>query len=399
MADNCIAGIHKTNTGKEMSIRVFASLFFIFSLAITTIAQSGRQIDPFRSSLSDSEPVSDSAPSFSESVPLKKRSVPRISPVRGSPALNGNDSSISIARANTKITNESEEIIKVETDLVTIPVSVFDRGGSYIRDIRQDEFAIFEDGEQQEVAYFGTTEQPFTVVLLLDTSPSTEYKIEEIRDAAIAFVGQLKPHDRVMVIEFDGKTNVLADLTGDRKTIRKAIKRADFGDGTALYDAVNFTLANKLSQIQGRKAIVLFTDGVDTASSKAGIDSTIALAEESDSMIFPVYYNTLKETSARELDSYGRPAPGTTAKEYEIGRKYLEELSSYTGGRIFQPESTPGGLKMAFEGIAEELRRQYSIGYIPKTDGEPGQRKEIKVRVDRPNLVLRARDSYVVRAN
>ena len=89
---------------------------------------------------------------------------------------------------------------------------------------------------------------------------------------------------------------------------------------------------------------------------------------------------------------------GVTAEEYALGRKYLEELSDVTGGRIFRPEATPGGLTAAFEGIAEELRRQYNIGYIPKDEAKPGQRKQIKVRVDRPNLLIRARDSYIVGA-
>ena len=202
-----------------------------------------------------------------------------------------------------------------------------------------------------------------------------------------------------MVIEFDGNTHILTEPTGNRQAIYKAIKRADFGGGTSLYDAVDFTLAKRLNGIQGRKAIVLFTDGVDTASSKSNYDQTLALAEESDSLIFPIYYDTFEKTRADQLGVWGPPAPGTTAREYAVGKRYLEELASYTGGRVFQPESTPGGLQNAFEGIAEELRRQYNIGYIPKTDGKPGQRKQIKVRVNRPNLVLRARDSYIVGTN
>ena len=199
-----------------------------------------------------------------------------------------------------------------------------------------------------------------------------------------------------MVIEFDGNVQVLAEATGDRPTIYKAIRKADFGGGTALYDAVSFSLSRRLNAISGRKAIVLFTDGVDTQSSKANYDSTLAMAEEADSLIFPIYYNTFQKTRLGALDVWGPPPPGTTAREYAVGKKYLEELAAYTGGRIFRPEATPGGLTAAFEGIAEELRRQYNIGYIPIEDGKPGQRKQIKVRVNRPNLALRARDSYIV---
>ena len=213
-----------------------------------------------------------------------------------------------------------------------------------------------------------------------------------------------------MVIEFDANVHVLTESTNDRERIYKAIRRADFGGGTSLYEAVQFSLAKRLSAVEGRKAIVLFTDGVDTTSRKASFDSTLDTAEESESLIFPIYYNTFFETARGGLGNVnggiipsinngGYNPPGTTAGEYALGKKYLEELANYTGGRVFRPESTPGGLQAAFEGIAEELRRQYNIGYVPKKDGSPGQRKQIRVRVDRPNLVLRARDSYIVGRN
>ncbi|MEO8042109.1 MAG: VWA domain-containing protein [Acidobacteriota bacterium] len=299
---------------------------------------------------------------------------------------------------NAPATSDGDEVVKVETNLITIPVSVFDRNGLYIPNLKKEDFKIFEDGKEQQIEYFGTTEKPFTLILLLDTSPSTEYEIDEIRDAAKAFVDQLKPQDKVMVVAFDGRVHVLTEATGDRPAIYKAIEKADFGNGTALYDAVSFSISKRMSSVSGRKAIVLFTDGVDTQSSKSNYDTTLALAEEADSLIFPIYYNTYEKTRADAGDPLGMPPPGSTAREYAVGKKYLEELASYTGGRVFRPESTPGGLTAAFEGIAEELRRQYSIGYIPTEDGKPGQRKQIKVRVDRPNLVLRARDSYIVGA-
>ncbi len=178
-------------------------------------------------------------------------------------------------------------------------------------------------------------------------------------------------------------------------SVKGGRKKADFGGGTALYDAVTFSLSKRLNAIDGRKAIVLFTDGVDTVSSKSNYDTTLALAEEADSLIFPVYYNTYNATRSN-TNVWGPAPPGTTSREYAVGKKYLEELAAYTGGRVFRPEATPGGLTKAFEGIAEELRRQYNIGYIPSEDGKAGQRRQIRVRVNRPNLVLRARDSYIV---
>jgi Ca-activated chloride channel family protein len=315
------------------------------------------------------------------------------------------------ANANTvpgtaQAPKDDGEILRVETNLITIPVSVFDRYGLYILGLRQQDFKIYDDGVEQEIAYFGTSDKPFTVALLLDTSPSTAYKIDEIHRAAAAFVDQLQPQDRVMVIEFNNSVKVLTEATTDRNKIYDAINRAKFGYNTSLYNAVDETLRKHLGRIDGRKAVVLFTDGVDTSSRKNTYDSTLSYAEESDSLVFPIYYNTFFDNVDNGLGNInGGSIPGQNRglspigmrpEDYALGRKYLEDLADATGGRVFRPEATPGGLTRAFEGIAEELRRQYNIGFVPKDEGKTGQRRQIKVRVNRPNLVIRSRDSYIV---
>lgn len=375
------------------------ALLFLFCFVSIISAQSGRRITatptPTPAAVEDASEYSESK----ASKRIKPSTEPRFRGVNA-----GNDATVQPKSIETP-NGDEDEVVKVETNLVTIPVSVFDRNGLYIPNLRRTDFKIFEDGKEQEIAYFGTSEKPFTVVLLLDTSPSTEYKIDEIRQAAIAFVDQLKAQDSVMVIEFDANVHVLTEATNDRQRIYKAIGEADFGGGTSLYDAVDFSLRKRLSKIEGRKAIVLFTDGVDTTSSKAGYDSTIRDAEESDSLIFPIYYNTYfqNRTNGGVMSSPfpfpgsgQRQVRGTRPQDYALGRKYLDELAESTGGRVFRPEATAGGLTAAFEGIAEELRRQYSIGYYPSEEGRAGQRKNIKVRVNRPNLVIRSRDSYIV---
>lgn len=382
--------------------------YFLFNFLIIVVmigvsfAQSGRKLAT-APTLSPTV-KQDDAGQYSESKPR----APRTSrPVERFPGIGSGGNPTAPSNSNTTAQTDAKddgEVLRVETNLITIPVSVFDRNGLYIPGLRRDDFKIFEDGVEQEIAYFGTTDKPFTVALLLDTSPSTEYKIEEIQRAARAFVDQLEPQDSVIVIEFNHSVNVLTEATKDRERIYRAIKKADFGDGTSLYNAVDEALRKQLTKITGRKAVVLFTDGVDTTSRKNSYDSTLNYAEESDSLIFPIYYNTYfdnrRSASSSWPDIFGSPTirRGTSPEEYAVGKKYLEELADATGGRVFRPESTPGGLTAAFEGIAEELRRQYNIGYVPKDEGKPGQRKQIKVRVNRPNLLLRARDSYVVGA-
>ena len=170
---------------------------------------------------------------------------------------------------STSINKDSDEVIKVETNLVTMPVSVLDREGRFISGLQQKDFKVFENGAEQKVEYFQSVEQPFTVILMLDVSPSTQWQIEDIQNAADDFINQLRPNDKVMVISFDENVHVLSQVTNDRYTLHNAIHRTRFGDGTSLYEAVDHVLEQELSQIQGRKAVVLFTDGVDTTSRRA----------------------------------------------------------------------------------------------------------------------------------
>lgn len=381
-----------------MKYWTWASLLLILA-AFTAFGQSGRKVD---GTPTPTPPDKADEPDYSESkprLPLITRNPNKY------PRADGTIPNVSLNEQAGPVTDP--DVVKVETNLVTIPVSVFDRNGLYIPNLTQENFKIFEDDKEQEIAYFAKTDKPFTVVLLIDTSPSTSYKIEEIHQAAMAFVENLGTNDSVMVIEFSRKYNVLTNPTNDRKEIFKAIKKAKFGDGTSLYDAVDQTLQKKLSKISGRKAVVLFTDGVDTTSEKSNYYKTVEMSEEADALIFPIYYNTFDNRKARLVSlptfpgSNNIPFPGSlargeSAEEYALGKQYLEDLAYVTGGRVFRPDATPGGLTAAFQGIAEELRRQYSIGYVPNGESKIGQRKQIKVRVNRPNLILRARDSYIV---
>ncbi len=321
---------------------------------------------------------------------------------------------------------EDDEVIRVETNLVTLPVSVLDRDGRFISGLQKQDFRVFENGVEQKVESFASVEQPFTVILMLDVSPSTQYQINQIQDAAIAFVNQLRRDDKIMVVSFDEKFRVLSPVTNDRNALRDAIMRAQFGDGTSLYEAVDRVINRELRQIQGRKAVVLFTDGVDTTSKRASYQGTIRAIEEADALFYPIRYDTSSNgfgggTSYPnprnrrnsgggigdiigiilgggnvQVGGGGRGSAGSSREEYETGRRYLEELARNSGGREYEAKNN---LDAAFSGIAEELRRQYSIGYYPETVGQKGTRKQIRVRVMRPNVVVRAKDSYVVGDN
>jgi Ca-activated chloride channel homolog len=311
---------------------------------------------------------------------------------------------------------DAGDIIRVSTTLVTIPVSVMDRDGRYVPNLQKEEFRIWEDGVEQEVAFFQSVDKPFSVVLMLDTSPSTQFRLEDIQDAAITFVNQLRADDKVMIVSFNDDIKILSEFTTDRSKLQRAIRRANTDDGTRLYDALDMVINQQLSRVQGRKAIVLFTDGVDTTSRRADYQSTIMDAQELDALIYPVQYDTSADMNAgnfpARIDVWGqilggifgggggghrrggRSSRGTSRGEYDIANEYLLELANSTGGREYRADSLQN-MSYAFANVAEELRRQYSIGYYPKRPPQAGQRRFIKVRARQPNLAVRARDSYI----
>lgn len=347
----------------------------------------------------------------------------------------------SVADSNTDVPVDDNEVIRVDTQLVTIPVKVSDRKNRFFGGLKKEDFRVFEDDVEQEIAYFSNEEQPFTVALVLDMSYSTKFKIGDIQAAAIAFIGQLRDQDRVLVISFDQEVHMLCEPTNDRQRIYRAIKSTKIATGTSLYDAVDMTMNDRLKRIQGRKAIVLFTDGVDTTSRMAHDMSNIRDAMELDALIYPVRYDTYADVQAMKnggtvtrvpfpgTDTTGTvttgkgdpggnrpeqtpgsipfplPVPqvggntgsnrGTTPEDYQAAEKYLDNLATYTGGRVYLA-NTAANLNDAFTKIASELREFYSLGYYPRDDSAVGKKKKIKVRINQTGLAVRARDSYVV---
>ena len=290
----------------------------------------------------------------------------------------------------------AEDVVRVDTNLVSIPVAVMDRGGKFISDLRREDFRIYENGIEQQVAFFAPVEQPFTVVLLLDTSPSTRFRLKDIQDAAIAFIDQLRPEDRAVGVTFNSQLRVLNRMMRDRATLRKAIRNISSASGTYLYATVDVMLNRLFRRIPGRKALVIFTDGVDTlfipphdTQRRATFNSNMRDAEESDVLIYPVQYNTLEEMRRMYREDY----PEGLREEYEVASKYLLGLANKTGGRHYRADSLEM-LKESFASIAEELRRQYSLSYYPKETSTPGQERKIKVRVNRENVVVKAKESY-----
>lgn len=294
---------------------------------------------------------------------------------------------------------EQDNLLRVETTLVTVPVIAMDRHGKFLPDLQTKNFHVFEEGIEQEIAFFSSAEEPAHIALLLDVSDSTESLLAEIQEAAIAFVDQLHPHDRVMVVAFDSQIQILAETTEDHQTLRDAIRRTRAGRGTRLYDTLDFVITQRFNQIRGRKAIILFTDGADTGSD-ATLESNLRLAEESDVFIYPIQYKAAVDLTRMSIPSSSTGGGGVIMQgpSYRGNNAkadfYLRALAQKTGAR-FNLAENPKSLAKSFARIVEELEKQYSLGYYPTAPAKPGQRRKIKVTVDQPGTVVRARESYL----
>jgi VWFA-related protein len=306
---------------------------------------------------------------------------------------------------------EDSQIIRVNVEMVSLPVVVTTQDGRRITNLKQEDFEVYEDGVKQEISGFGSTDEPLEIALLLDTSGSTEAKLAKIQNAAIDFVHQLHPDDEVAILSFADDTTLQQDFSINREKNEYGIKKTRPGGWTVVYEAVWLALEEILKPIKERKALVLFTDGVDTHSSKANEKETLELAKETRATIYCVYYNTENDQYRRRTTIGGYPTQtnppifnplppiiggsssgsGSDPSEYKHGREYLAKLTEYSGGLVFDGLTD---LNSAFANVAKELASQYSIGYYSNNGKNDGKFRKVEVKVNKPDLVARTKKGY-----
>jgi len=277
----------------------------------------------------------------------------------------------------------SRPIYRVGVDIVSLNVTVTDAARRYVGDLNRDDFVVLEEGAPQNVVFFRKTDVPLALALLLDTSASMEQALATAQEAAIGFARQLGPADVAMLIDFDSKVQVLAHFTSDRRELEEAVRRTMAGGSTSLYNAVYVAL-KELSRIkledeqQGlrRRAIVLLSDGEDT-SSLVSFDELLDLASRSDTMIYTIGLGS--------ADSSGR-------RTFQDAQFVLRRLAQQTGGRAFFPQAAKD-LAGVYGEIRDELSSQYLLAYESGSQ-KNGQWRRVNVRVNRPNVTVRARQGY-----
>ncbi len=257
-----------------------------------------------------------------------------------------------------------------QVNRVVLWVSARDKQGNFVTDLERDEFTVLDDDAEQQILDFYREDRPITMGILLDSSGSMHEKLKQVHQAASSFVDTLRPEDRAMLIDFDDKVFLVEDLTSDHDTLKRAITSTEAIGGTAIYDVLHATY-RKIGTLDGRKAIVLLSDGEDTAS-QFSFKRVLEEAKSNSALIYAI----------------GLGGGGSGPR-----RSVLKDFSEFTGGRAFFVKKADE-LAEVYEQIAEELRAQFYIAYSTNNEKWDGRWIKIKVESSRPKLELRARRGY-----
>ncbi|HEX9961485.1 MAG TPA: VWA domain-containing protein [Pyrinomonadaceae bacterium] len=344
--------------------------------------------------------------------------------------------------AQTKTPDDDDEVIRVDTQLVDVPVIITDRTGKPLLNLKKNNFVVYEDGKAQEISDFVAVAAPFEVALVLDTSGSTRSDLPLIQRAAENFIASLRPGDRVSIISFDSAivggrrtavSRVLSKLTDDRAKLRDVLAQVQVSNGTPYYDSLlqvvdNVFVEKPKDEFRGRRALVALTDGVDSVSlsdfpevrekfQQAGIISYFVqvdtreffeenlLGDCEGALRFSTaqirrYYRTFYPKSNGEkvydfcqLGDFERLA--ISKKLYELAHTEMQDLAKTSGGKVF-PVADLSEVRAAFKKVADEIGTKYSLGYYPSNDKRDGSFRKIKVELKGvpAGALIRAREGY-----
>ena len=285
--------------------------------------------------------------------------------------------SISV-KAQTENPLEDDKPINVDTLLFTIPMTVTDQKGRSIAGLKQENFSVFQDGEQQDIEFFLNDEAPMNVAILLDTSQSTKKVLDNIQKAAREFIKVLRPEDKAVIATFDNRTQFLSNLISDRKILSKAIEKAQVTNvsGSDMYAAIDQVLKRNFTTLKGRKAVIVLTDGM-VIPQKITAQQTLDEMQEADVFFYPIIFKT---------DFY--QSKNTTNKKSSLVN-ILQIFADETGGRLYEKDATK--LKEAFVGISEEMKNQYLIGFYPQNTERGKTSGYFRVDVNRGGLIVRSK--------
>lgn len=295
---------------------------------------------------------------------------------------------------------DDKETLKIDTVLINVPVIVGDKDGRNVSGLKREDFAIFQDGKKQPIEFFADEDAPMNVAILIDSSYSTSKILDDIKASAIDFIKIFRADDKGLIAGFDYKLKILSDFTSNRQQLTKAINKVSIAkkSGSAMQDAMYQLITQQFANVKGRKAIIVLTDGA-VGGGIVSNQSLLDLLIESDTLIYPIIFQ-----SGRDFSRYFRSSKTITTvdgKKIDGGEflKQIEEadnraknftqtLGDLTGGRFFAADA--GDLRETFQKIADELKKQYLVGFYPQNfdDGKP---HKIEVKVNLENVTVRTK--------
>lgn len=303
-----------------------------------------------------------------------------------------------------------DDVLRIRTEEVLLPVSVRDEAGAPVGGLEQERFVIFENGVRQEITSFNRRRVPANIVLLLDASSSVFSQMRFIREAAKRFMQGLLKEDKVSVVQFSDRVELLQDWT-QAENLPQLEKSLDWryhpGQRTTFYDGLYLAAHEQLSKVEGRRIVILLTDGLDTAErQRASYADALNAVRRVDASVYVVSLTAnlraqlLEKTGTTKLrkmlGGYDQRQVAYYLAQIDNSEKLLEGLAERTGGRIFLPIRDED-LAPAYQAIAEELRTQYIITYQPKPRASAGEYRRVRVLVLQGDYEVATREGYTGR--
>ncbi|MGH9753549.1 MAG: VWA domain-containing protein [Blastocatellia bacterium] len=289
--------------------------------------------------------------------------------------------------------------LRIETRLVNLNVKTMDKAGRPLTDLKQEDFAVYEDGVKQDVTHFKPVNAPVNVIMLLDLSASTKPKRKAMATAARKFIDALPAEDKIAFVAFTRRYRALSDFTTDKESLKKVVEQIKgFDGGTAFYDSM-WQALDQMDQIpDARKAIVVLTDGEDESligdkETTHTFDELLDRASEEDVTIYPIYFSSQNHYNKLGLLFGGSGGLTGDSDNRKIARKQLDSLAEQTGGEVFNAQREEE-LEDAYNRVASELHTLYSLAYSPDKLKHNGEFRKIGVKLNREGAVAKTRKGY-----
>jgi len=317
-----------------------------------------------------------------------------------------------------RLRGAQDTIFSTDVKVVNVLATVRDKHGQIVRNLDKDDFTLEEDGRSQTIRYFSReTNLPLSLGLLVDTSMSQRRVLGAERSASYSFLDQVLREDKDMafLIHFDREVELLRDLTSSRKDLQTALSELEMprgdrgggypsssrgrrGGGTLLYDAVLLSSDDLMQKQQGRKALIVLSDGVDTGS-KVSLTRAIESAQRADTLVYAILFADQQAYGpggmggGPRMSRRGPYGGGRFPRQRPDGKKILEQIAKETGGSFFEV-SNKQTIQQIYQHIQEELRNQYNLGYTPERSDAAAGFHKIRVTAKPKGLMVQAREGY-----